>query len=513
MPFGTVYLVGAGPGDPGLITVKGARLLQNAPCVLYDSLVNPALLRLAPPGADLANVGKRAGRKSPSQDEVNALILGKALIHPRVVRLKGGDPFVFARGGEEALFLQSQGVPFEVVPGVTAAGAACACAGFPPTHRGIASSFALVTGVEDSAKDGPGIDFAALARAADTLAVYMTLGGLEAVVVEFLRARPPDTPAALVENASLPSQRVVVGPLDSIVRLAREKDVKPPAILIVGAVVSLRRSLNWFEHRPLFDKRIIVTRPRERSRDFCEQLESLGAQVLEFPAIRIEPLADSAALDCALSRVAECDWVIFTSPAGVESVFARLDAVRLDARAFARARLGAIGSGTAGALRARGLSPDFVPSRFTSESVVQELGVRENLAGKVVLLPRADVAGRALPAGLSAMGARVREVAAYRTVEDDSPVPEAFSRGDVHAVTFTSASTVDGFLRRLEGACARVPATVQLVSIGPVTTARMKERSLPVAAEADPHDLTGLLSALVKVLSSSPVSPSLIPPA
>ena len=506
MTLGTVFLVGAGPGDPELISLKGSRLLQSAECVLYDSLANPRFLDLVPPEAERVHVGKRGDLPSPKQDEINEIILEKARRYERVVRLKGGDPYIFGRGGEEALFLESHGVPFEVVPGVTAAVAAGACAGFPATHRGLATTFAVATGMEDPTKSETQTDWGALGRAVGTLAVYMTIRQLPTIVDRILEGgRSPDTPAALIENATLPIQRTVVGTLGSIVQLAKSENVRPPAIFLLGEVIHLRDRLNWFETRPFFGKRILVTRPPARVGRFRTMLENLGALVLEMPTITIAPPDDFGPLDRAVDALAGVDWLVFTSPAGVSHFFARLDARKLDARALGASRVAAIGPGTAEELRQRGVRPDFIPSCFTSATVADELCAGEDLSGKHVLLPRADIATDVLPDALQARGARLTRVVAYRTIpcDCDPELIAALAEGRIDAVTFTSASTADNFIRALDRAPARPHPSVRMVSIGPVTSARMRELGLPVTIEADPHDLSGLAAALVASLHSA----------
>ena len=498
MTIGTVYLVGAGPGDPELLTLAGKRRLETAQCVLYDSLANPALLDLVPPDAERVHVGKRAGQQYLKQDQINRIILDKAKAHQRVVRLKGGDPFVFGRGGEEALFLHENGVPFEVIPGVTAAVAGAAYAGIPATHRGLATTIALATGTEDPTKPETQTDWGRLSASVGTLAVYMGVKQLQRIVGRL--QRPPDTPAALVENATLPSQRTVVGTLGTIVDLARTENVKPPAVFFLGEVISLRERLNWFEKRPLFGKRILVTRPRERAGRFRAALADLGAHVIEMPTIRIESLEDFTELDKAIADLATYDWVVFTSPAGADRLFERAGATGRDARAFGDARVVAIGPGTAETLARRGIRPDFVPTRFTSDAVVKELGAREHLDGKRILLPRADIATDILPDGLAQLGARLTRVTAYRTVEEDDLDPELLDtlrNGRLDAATFTSASTVENFARKLQRASIELPPSVRMISIGPVTSARMRDLGFPVTTEADPHDLAGLTDAVL----------------
>ncbi len=371
---GTVYLVGAGPGDPELITVAGLAALRRADVVVYDRLAPPALLREAKPEALLIDAGKAAGAHTLSQEAINTLLIEHARAGRTVVRLKGGDPFLFGRGGEEALALRRAGIPFRVVPGVTSAIAAPACAGIPVTHRGVAGSVLIATGHE--AADGPGAsyDWAALARAADTLVFLMGVERLPTIVERLLAAgRPAEQPAALIRWGSTPEQEVVTATLGTIAARARERGIRPPAALVVGEVVRLREELAWLEELPLFGARVLVTRAREQASGLAARLRALGAVPLEFPAIACAPLEDPAPLDAALATLPEQDWVVFTSQNGVTAAWERLTALGRDARAFGAAKVCAIGPATAAALAARGIRADLVPETFTTAGVLAAL--------------------------------------------------------------------------------------------------------------------------------------------
>ncbi len=531
---GTVYLVGAGPGDPGLITVRGRELLARADAVVYDRLAPAELLDACPPAAERHYVGKAAGRHSLDQAGICRLLADLAARHQVVVRLKGGDPFLFGRGGEEALYLAERGIPFEVVPGVTSALAVPAYAGIPVTHRGVASSLAIATGhgarAEDEPEPGaarpaePGahaaagtfeeapVDWAAVARGADTLVVLMGVGALERITGDLLAGgKDPATPAAVIERGTTPGQRVVTGRLSDIAARARTEAVKPPALLVVGKVVRLRQAIVWLERRPLFGRRVVVTRAREQQSALRGRLGDLGAQVLEFPVIRIEPPADVGPLAGAVARLAEFHWIVFTSPNGVAGFWDRLAAAGLDARALAGARLGAVGPGTADALAARGVRADLVPGRY------ETLALAEALRGRVcrgmrVLLPRAAEAPDHLTRALAGLGVEVEEVPAYRTVMDGAnaaAVRSALAEGTVDAVTFTSSSTVRNFFAALApgtpagGEPARLLGGVATVCIGPVTATTLREYGIEPAAVASPSTIDGLVEAVVRAVGTS----------
>ncbi|MBM4035541.1 MAG: uroporphyrinogen-III C-methyltransferase [Planctomycetes bacterium] len=502
MSSGVVFLVGAGPGDPGLITLKGLEALRGAEVVVYDALANPRLLREARPDAELISVGKRGGCHTMKQEEINALLVAKGKEGKRVCRLKGGDPFVFGRGGEEALALAQAGVPFEVVPGVTAGVAAPAYAGVPVTHRGLASSVAFVTGHEDPTKEASDVAWDRLATGVGTLVFYMGVRNLSHIVERLTtHGLAGETPAAVVQWGTVAQQRTAVGTLADIAE--RAAGMEAPAVLVVGRVVTLREELAWFERRPLFGRRIVVTRARAQASELCVRLEELGAEVLEMPAIRIEPPADWAPLDEAIARLDAYDWVLFTSVNGVDGFFGRLAIAGKDSRALPR--VAAIGPATAESLVRHGIRPDCQPERFTGAELVAALAAHEALRGKRVLLPRAADVPETVRKGLEEAGAEVHEVDAYRTVVGGQPDAEIVSRlmaGEVDFVTFTSSSTVRGFVEAIgRERLAALPASVRLISIGPVTTQTARELGLAIAAEAEAHTIPGLVGTLLKLVS------------
>lgn len=501
MASGTVFLVGAGPGDPGLITVKGLEVLRNAEVVVYDALANPRLLREARPGAELIPVGKRGGCHMMKQEEINALLVAKGKEGKRVCRLKGGDPFVFGRGGEEALALAEAGVPFEVIPGITAGIAAPAYAGIPVTHRGLASSVAFVTGHEDPTKEASDIAWDKLATGFGTLVFYMGAKNLPQIVHQLLaNGLAAGTPAAVVQWGTTPRQRTVTAALADI--SVRAAGIEAPAVLIVGRVAALREELAWFERRPLFGRRIVVTRARAQTSELCQRLEALGAEALEMPTIRVEPPADWGPLDQAIAQLHTFQWILFTSVNGVDSFFARLLAAGKDARALPL--VAAIGPATAERLRTHGIQPDCQPERFTGAELVTAITARGTLRGKRVLLPRAADVPDTVRTGLLAAGAEVREVEAYRTIvggQADAETVHSLLAGEVDAVTFTSSSTVRGFVEMVgRDRLGALPPSVRLVSIGPVTTQTARELGLTVAAEAEVHTIDGLVAAVRKVV-------------
>ena len=497
---GVVYLVGAGPGDPGLLTVRAADLLERADAVVYDALVTPAVLERSASHAERVFVGKRAGQPSASQSSINEILVDLALRHRIVVRLKGGDPFVFGRGGEEAIALEERRVRFEVVPGITAGIAVPAYAGIPVTHRGIASSVTLATGHEDPTKPESHLEWEGLARESGTLVLYMGVGRMEANFRRLIDAgRAPSTPAAIIEQGTRAGQRTVVGTLASLPGLASESGIEAPALVVVGDVVTLRDRLGWFERRPLFGKRVVVTRARAQASDLSEALEGLGAEVLQFPTIRITVPADAEPLRRAVRCVEEYDWLVFTSVNGVGHFWEALSDAGRDTRALGATRVCAIGPATAEALRTRGVAPDLVPDRYVAEAVVDAL-VRDGVEGRRVLLARADIARDVLPQGLRAAGAEVDDVVAYRTVVDGDGSDQLrgeLGRGGVDLVTFTASSTVRSFVdyvgRELGGA--------KVASIGPITSQTARDLGLPVHVEADEFTIDGLVRAISDLLT------------
>lgn len=506
----TVYLVGAGPGDPGLITVRGKRCLEQAEVVLYDRLVDPVLLSYAPEGAEMVYVGKRSAQHTVPQEGINALLVEHALAGKRVVRLKGGDPFVFGRGGEEALALHAAGVPFEVVPGISSGVAVPAYAGIPVTHRGLTSHVTFVTGHEDPTKEEAQIDWDKVASDVGTLVIFMGVKNLPKMVDELTRrGRPVDTPIALIRYGTMPQQRTVTGTLKDIVEKVAAAKLRPPAITIVGEVVTLREQLRWFEDRPLFGTRVVVTRPRAQAGPQIQALRDMGAEVVAFPTIRIEPIADSPEIAAMLASIDSYDLIVLTSVNGVKCFFDQLRGAGADARRLHRAFVVAIGPKTSAACRTRGVVPDLVPKTFVAEGVLEALDDRlraegRALAGVRILIPRALDARDVLPEAFAAAGATVDIVPLYETVlEDHEPEDVATALGADY-VTFTSASSARRFaeLLRRDGHGDDL-AQVRAASIGPITTEAVQEEGMQVVVEATDFTIEGLMAALAEQVTVS----------
>lgn len=499
---GTVYLVGAGPGDPGLLTVRAADVLARASVVVTDALVHPGIIERYAPRAERIDVGKRGGRANPRQEDINALLVELAHRYPVVVRLKGGDPFVFGRGGEEAEALAAAGVPFEVIPGVTAGVAAPAYAGIPVTHRALASWVTLATGHEDPARGQARTGWATYAPGG-TIVVYMGVARLEANVAELRRGGwPADTPAAVIAWGTWPQQRTVVAPLEGIAGAVAAAGITAPAVLVVGDVVSLRERLAWFERRPLHGQRILITRARAQASDLRRRLEDLGAEVLEFPTIRIGPSPDTAQVRQALRGLAGYDWVVFTSVNGVEQVWQLLSEDGGDARAFGDVKIAAIGPATAEALAARGLRADCVPDRYDTDAVAEALVRRESLDGRRVLLLRAREGRAALRERLAAAGAIVDDVPVY-TIEPDGQGAEGIRRelaaGRVDWLLFTASSTVRNFVGVVGSELGRARVAV----IGPMTAEAARACGLRVDVVATSSTIEGLVEAVCHFVAES----------
>lgn len=491
---GVVYLVGAGPGDPGLITVRGAELVSSADVILHDRLIPAASLRAAREDAELVYVGKRPGKPELPQADIERLMVDHARAERSVVRLKGGDPFVFGRGGEEAEALADAGIPFEVVPGVTAGVAAPAYAGIPVTHRDDASAVAFVAGHEDPSKDGSTIDWDALARFPGTLVMYMGVKRLGDNVARLVAAgRDAAEPAAAVERGTTPAQRTVTAPLADLPDAIAQAGLGPPAIVLTGAVAARRETIAWLERRPLFGLRVVVTRARAQASGMAAALEALGAEVIELPAIRIVPRIDSAEVRDAVGAIHSYALVCLTSPNGARLLFDALDTAGLDARALANATVAAIGPGTAAALSERGIRPDVVPERSVAEALVESLAAVD-VAGRPVLVARAAEARDVLPEALRGRGAKVDVVTLYETVADE-PGPEAVEAArSADYVTFTSSSTVRNFVAAVGDG---FPERARIASIGPVTSDAARAAGLDVGLEASRHDPEGLIEALL----------------
>lgn len=498
-PVGTVYLVGAGPGAPNLITVRGRALLERADVVVYDHLVHPRLIDSAPPGAERLAVGKRAGHYTVSQDGINALLVDRARQGLRVVRLKGGDPFVFGRGAEEAEHLAAAGVPFEVVPGVTAGVGAASLAGLCVTHRADSSAVAFVTGHHDPNQLRAPVDWPALARFPGTLVIYMGATRLPTITEALLSAgRSPQEPAAFVHWGSLPCQRVVEGTLATLAERVLQAKLGPPALIVIGDVVHRRAALAWYERLPLFGQRIVVTRPRDEGERIAPELEALGAEVLLAPTVEIRPLDDHHALDDAMRRLATFDWLVFTSENGVHAFIGRLDAHGLDLRALGHLKLAAIGPTTADALGRYHLKADLVPAEFRSESLAAALA--ERAAGQRVLLARANRGRDLLRTELQSV-AHVEQVAVYRNVDVDrlpDHVAQRLEEGTVDWITLTSSAITERLAHLLPpGARELIGTKIQLASLSPVTTRAAERLGWTVSAEAQTYTWGGLVEAML----------------
>ena len=503
-PSGYVSLVGGGPGDAGLITVAGADALAKAEVVVYDRLVNQQLLELAPTAAERIFVGKEPGRHALSQDEINALLVEKARRGGRIVRLKGGDPFVFGRGGEEAEALAAAGVSFEVIPGVTSAVAAPAYAGIPITHRGVAASVAFVTGHEDPTRGEAGVDWAHLATAVDTIVLLMGIASLKAITERLVAAgRSADTPVAIVEWGTLPHQNTVVGTLRDIVAKVAKAGIGNPAITVVGEVVQLRETLRWFDIRPLFGQLVLVTRTRRQASELARALAAAGAEPIELPTIELTPKIDRARLSAAVDHLREgaYAWLLFTSANAVTIFFDFLAERSLDARSV-RASVAVIGPGTANGLRARGIVPDVTPARdaYTTEGLLAALD-GEEMRGRRVLLPRAEGGRHVLIDGLGARGAAVDEVTLYVASVPQETNAEGLRRlrsGEIDVATFASSSSVRNLVTLL-GDDLEPLRNCRIACIGPVTAATVSElvgRAPDLVAEE--HTIAGLVQALVE---------------
>jgi uroporphyrinogen III methyltransferase/synthase len=496
---GKVYLVGAGPGDPRLITVRGVECLGAAEVVVYDRLASSRLLEHVPAAAERVFVGKGPRQHTMTQEEINALLVERGRAGKVVVRLKGGDPYVFGRGGEEGQALAEAGVPFEVVPGVTSAIAGPAYAGIPVTHRNVASSFAVVTGHEDPTKPGSAIRWDGLANGPDTLVFLMGVEHLDTIVANLRTyGRSAGEPAAAIRWATTPEQQTVVGTLGDIAERVAEAGLRPPAVLVVGQVVGLQPDLDWRGRLPLAEVRVLVTRARQQASALSSRLVELGATPLEYPTIEIRPADDPRPFDEAIDGLRRYDWIVFTSTNGVDAFWERLASAGKDSRALASLRVCAIGPSTAAALEWRGIVADWLPREFVTDSILD--GFRAyDLNGARVLLARADIAPPALAEGLRAQGATVDEVTAYRTVpstESREQLLAALEARQIDMVTLTSSSTARNLVEGISGRLDLLDG-LTIASIGPVTSRTARELGLQVEVEAVVHTIDGLVDALL----------------
>ena len=496
-----VYLIGAGPGDPGLFTLRGRDCMAAADVVIYDALANDALLAHARKDAELIYVGKVAGNHALPQDGINQLLVDKAREGKVVARLKGGDPYIFGRGGEEAEALLEAGIPFEEVPGISSTIAAPAYAGIPLTHRNFASSVTIITGHENPDKPGSVHNWQALARSASTLVFVMGMKNLPDIARNLLAAgMDPTTPAALVYRGTTPRQRSLVAPLEALPQAAVDQGFSNPSVIVVGKVCSLHDQLGWFEQRPLFGRSVVVTRAREQASGLAQELVRLGADVIQCPTVEISPLPDYAELDAAIARLSEYAWLIFTSVNGVRWFWARLEAAGKDSRALGLCRVAAIGPATAEALEARGIRPDFIPERYVAEGVVEGLLARGKVDGVRMLLPRAARAREVLPDELRKAGARVDVISAYETIPAAARKDEVLERmqaGTLDCITFGSSSTVENFLSLIPAGTLREHPDVRLAAIGPVTAKTLEAHGLPCHIMPEEYTIPALVQALV----------------
>jgi uroporphyrinogen III methyltransferase/synthase len=502
---GKVYIIGAGPGDAGLITLKGVDCLRAADVVIYDYLVSKDLLKYARAEARFIYAGKQGGVHTLSQWQINDLLVKEAKAGNTVARLKGGDPFIFGRGGEEAEKLAASDVPFEVVPGVTSAIAVPAYAGIPLTHRGLTSTVAFVTGHEDPTKDKSDIDWQALARIG-TLVFLMGVKNIGKIVEELTRnGKPPETPAALIRWGTTPRQEIITGTLANISVLARKRKFAPPAILVVGKVVDLRDTLSWFEQKPLFGRGIVITRPEKQADDLARLLINEGANPIHFPTIKIVPPPDWSDLDAAIKNLEDYNWLIFTSANGVAFFFERLFAKNKDIRDLKGVKICCIGPATAKQVESKGIRVDLVPKKFISEGILESFSGM-NLRGKKILIARAAKARDVLPARLKKSGAKVDVVTAYETINSGkkkNDLETLFKENQVDVITFTSSSTVNNFVK-IMGRNFSLPKGVKIACIGPVTEAAAARAGFSVDIHQEEYTMEGLVQTLIDYFGKKP---------
>ena len=499
MESGKVYLIGAGPGDPELLTLKGKRCIEEADVIVGDYLADERLLQFAKPDSEYIYVGKKVSCHTMRQEDISALLAKKAKEGKIVARLKGGDPFVFGRGGEEIEVLRKEGVPYEEIPGVTSAIAAPAYAGIPVTHRGIAASFAVITGHEDPTKDKSSIHWDKLAGGVDTLIFLMGVGHTEMIASQLIRyGRDPSTPAAFVRWGTRPYQETYTTTLEKAAEDVKRLNIRPPAVFVVGNVVGLRETMRWFDKQPLFGKRIVVTRTRKQAGTLSRKLDERGALCREIPTIFIAAPSDRyESMDRAISVLTAYDWVLFTSSNGVDAFFERLYRLGYDTRALGRAKIGTIGSATAKALLKYGIKADLVPAQYKAEDLVDSLQPLVK-PGDRILIPRAKVARSVLPERLRELGCLVDVAEAYETKADVSHREELLrllEEKEIDMITFTSSSTVYHLMEQIEGKTELLDG-VSLACIGPITAEACKEYHLTPSVVADVYTIDGLIDAM-----------------
>ena len=496
---GKVYLIGAGPGDPGLITVKGKKILKQADCIIYDRLTSQEFLSCTPSGAELIYVGKEPGIES--QSKINKMLVEKAFQGKVIARLKGGDPFVFGRGGEECEILSEKGIPFEIVPGVTSAIAVPACAGIPVTHRDYNTCFSIITGHEDPKKEISTIDWPYLASGKNPLVFLMGMERLEDITKKLIEyGRPGETPVAVINQGTTPSQKTLISTLAEVSKKAKEENFRPPCIIVIGNIVKLREKIKWFEGRPLFSKRIIVTRARAQASDLCEKLKDLGAEVIEFPVIKIVPPESYDALDNAIQNIENYDWIIFTSQNGVKHFLDRLYHLGKDVRSLYRAKICSIGPATSKELRNFGLIADYIPPKFVAEDLLAHFpDIKE---GSKILLPRVKEAREIIVEELTRRGYSVDLVTAYETIMEkpEEGLKKTLEKQPVDFITFTSSSTVKNFVKIIEELNINkgIFNKTTVAAIGPITAKTAEEYGFKAEIIATQYTIEGLVEEIVR---------------
>ncbi|MBW1615002.1 MAG: uroporphyrinogen-III C-methyltransferase [Deltaproteobacteria bacterium] len=496
-----VYLIGAGPGDPELITVKGKQSIKKADIIIYDYLASSELLQYASETAEIIYVGKKGGAHTLSQNKINKLLIQKAKQNNIVARLKGGDPFIFGRGGEEAEELKKAGIDFEIIPGVTSAIAAPAYAGIPLSHRKFTSTIAFITGHENPEKETTSINWAALTKIG-TLVFLMGVKNLPNIVKQLKNNQMnSETPAAVIRWGTTPKQKTVTGTLDTIAQNVKKAGIKAPAIILIGKVATLKDTLNWYEKRPLFGKTVLVTRARHQASELVKKLNRLGALCVQYPTIQIMPAPDYKPLDTALEKLNSYQWIIFTSVNGVTSFFERLFKQKLDSRALGGLNTASIGPATAEKLKNYGIKSDIIPKSYVAESIIEAFS-HYNIKDKKILLPRAKEARTILPEQLKKMGAIVQEIISYKTEPSKKNINELIAMLEnkkINIITFTSSSTVKNFKALIqEEKFDELTKNIKIASIGPVTTETAKKLGFKVSIEAKKFTIDGLCQEILK---------------
>ncbi|QZY57357.1 uroporphyrinogen-III C-methyltransferase [Crassaminicella profunda] len=499
MGVGKVFLIGAGPGDYKLITLKGIECIQKADVVLYDRLASPKLLKFAREDAELIYVGKAPNNHAYTQEEINQLLVKKGLEGKVVARLKGGDPFVFGRGGEEGKELRANGISFEIVPGITSAISVPAYAGIPVTHRNVSSSFHVITGNEDPTKEESSVDYEALAKLEGTLIFLMGIKNLDKICQSLIKyGQSPERPVAVIMRGTTTEQKKVEGTLNNIHQKVMEKGLKNPSIIIVGEVVNLSESLRWHENKPLFGKKVLVTRTRQQASHLSKKLEDLGAEAVEFPTIKIEKPESFDIIDQALGQIEKYKWIIFTSVNGVAAFFNRMKKLNMDIRSLLNAKLVAIGPATAKVLEDKGLMIEYVPEEYRAEAIIH--GLKDKIKeGEHILLPRADIAREILVKELKNLGAVVDDIHIYRTVipkQDQEKLIAILKDKNVDVITFTSSSTVRNFIEILGENNKELLEGKKMASIGPITEETAKKLGLNIDIKAKAFTIDGLVTAI-----------------